>query len=99
METFKEIINGDMLVVVDYFATWCGPCKVMEPVVEELSKELEGKARVLKIDVDKNQDTVDKFNVFAVPTIILYQNGKELWRHAGTMPKPDLLSNIERFML
>jgi thioredoxin len=98
METFNEIINSDKPVLVDFYATWCGPCKVMGPVIEELGKELEGKARVLKVDVEKNQAVAGQYNVQAVPTLIIFKDGQIVWRNAGTMPKPALLAQIEQYM-
>ena len=98
METFNDIINSDKPVLVDFHATWCGPCKMMAPVIEELGKELEGKARVLKIDVDNNQAVAGQYNVQAVPTLIIFKNGQIVWRNAGVMPKSELLAQIEQFV-
>ena len=98
METFNEIINSDKPVLVDFYATWCGPCKVMGPVIEELGKELEGKARVLKVDVEKNQAVAGQYNVQAVPTLIIFKDGQIVWRNAGTMTKPALLAQIEQYV-
>ena len=98
METFNEIINSDKPVLVDFYATWCGPCKAMGPVIEELGKELEGRARVLKVDVDKNQVVAGQYNVQAVPTLIIFKDGQIVWRNAGTMPKPALLAQIEQYV-
>ena len=99
METFNEIINSNKPVLVDFYATWCGPCKVMGPVIEELGKELEGKARVLKVDVDKNQAVAGQYKVQAVPTLIIFKNGQIVWRNSGTMQKPALLAQIEQYMI
>jgi len=71
METFQQIINGDKPVLIDFFATWCGPCKAMSPIVESLGKELQGQARVLKIDVDKNQALAAQYQIQAVPTFMI----------------------------
>ena len=98
METFNDIINGDKPVLVDFYATWCGPCKMMGPVIEELGKELEGKARILKIDVDKNQVVANQYRVQAVPTLVIFKNGQILWRNAGVMSKPELLTHIEQYV-
>ena len=97
METFNDIINSDKPVLVDFYATWCGPCKVMGPVIEELGRELDEKARILKIDVDKNQAVAVQYNVQAVPTLVIFKNGKIVWRFAGAMPKLALLAQIEQF--
>lgn len=98
METFNDIIKGNKPVLVDFYATWCGPCKVMGPVVEDIGKELQGEARVLKIDIDKNQGVADQYNVQAVPTFIIFKNGEILWRNAGAMDKATLLAQIKQYM-
>ncbi|RYY53955.1 MAG: thioredoxin [Chitinophagaceae bacterium] len=92
METFDQLINGDTPVLVDFYADWCGPCKAMEPTVKEVAKSLNGKTRVIKLDIDRNQPTANKYNVRAVPTFILFRKGKEIWRHPGMIDKAGLLS-------
>jgi thioredoxin 1 len=98
METFQEIINGDKPVLVDFFATWCGPCKAMSPIVEAVGKELSGEARVLKIDIDKNQSIAAQYNVQAVPTFMIFKQGKIVWRNAGGVDKLTLKGNVRKFM-
>ena len=98
METFNEIINGDKPVLVDFFATWCGPCKTMHPIIEEISKELQDNARVLKVDVDKNQETITEFEIQAVPTLIIFKNGIVVWRSAGVIDKTSLTQQIKHFI-
>lgn len=83
METFQQIISGEMPVLVDFHATWCGPCKAMGPAVASLGREVQGKARVLKLDIDKAPDVARRFGVQAVPTFIIFKQGKAVWRHAG----------------
>lgn len=95
MESFKEIMKGDKPVLVDFFATWCGPCKAMTPVVEEVGKMVQGKARVLKIDVDKNEKLAEQYNIRTVPTFILFKDGEVLWRKSGVIDKNALLKAIE----
>ncbi len=98
METFKEIINGDKPVLVDFFATWCGPCQAMGPVVESLGKEIQGQARVIKIDIDKNQDTSNEYQIQTVPTFIIFKKGEVVWRHSGMMDKASLEKQVKNFM-
>jgi thioredoxin 1 len=98
MESFNEIINGDQPVLVDFFATWCGPCRAMTPIVEELGKELEGKARVLKVDIDKNESVSNSYQIQTVPTFIVFKQGKVLWRHSGMTDKNALLEQVKSFI-
>ena len=97
METFKDIINGDKPVLVDFFATWCGPCKVMSPTVEALGKEVAGLARVLKIDVDKNEAVANLYRIQSVPTLIIFKKGEIVWRTSGVVEKRVLLEQIQKF--
>ncbi|MBP1677941.1 MAG: trxA [Bacteroidetes bacterium] len=98
METFQQIIHGDKPVLVDFFATWCGPCKAMSPVVEAIGKEMQGKIRVLKIDVDKNQALASQLNIQAVPTFVIYKNGQIVWRKAGGADKTTLKQVVNSFI-
>ena len=100
MEKFDELIKGDTLVLVDYFATWCGPCKMMHPVLEELKKQLGEKIKVVKVDIDKpaNRPHVEANRVQAVPTLILFKQGQVLWRQSGAMPVNQLKAAIEKFL-
>ena len=94
MGKFKELINGDKPVLVDFFATWCGPCKTIAPILKEVKNSLEDKIVIIKIDVDKNEKVSQKFNVRGVPTLILYKNGKTIWRKSGVIPTNQLLAEI-----
>ncbi|MDR1116583.1 MAG: thioredoxin [Tannerella sp.] len=95
METFNEIITGNKPVLVDFYATWCGPCKAMSPIIDEVGKEMQGEARVIKIDVDKNQSVADRYQVQAVPTFVIFKNGRIVWRNAGAVDKASLLRQIK----
>ena len=97
METFQQIIDGDTPVLVDFYADWCGPCKAMEPTVKEVAKSVTGKTRIIKLDIDKNQPTAQTYQVSAVPTFILFKNGKVLWRHPGMIDKAKLLSVLQQY--
>ena len=97
MEKFSEIINGSTPVLVDFFAEWCGPCKAMKPVLDEAKQRLGDKVRIIKIDVDKNNILSQKLEIRSVPTLILYQNGKIVWRASGARPLNELVEIIERY--
>jgi len=98
METFQDIIKGDKPVLVDFFATWCEPCKAMSPVIESVGKELQGQVRVLKIDVDKNPVIAARYQVQSVPTFFIFRKGEVVWRNAGGVDKPTLMQQIRKFV-
>ena len=96
MSNFKEIINGDQPVLVDFFAEWCGPCQAMGPALKELAGDLDGKAKIIKVDIDKNPGAANAFQVRGVPTFMIFKNGKVVWRASGMMPKSELASAINK---
>jgi len=98
METFQQIIDGEKPVLVDFFATWCGPCKTLSPLVVEIGKEIQGKARVLKIDVDKNQTLAAQYQIQSVPTLLIYKNGKVVWKKVGGTNKMEIIQAINSFL-
>ena len=85
-QTFSEIIHGEKPVLVDFYADWCGPCKMMTPVIEAFSKEAGDKIRILKVDVDRNPLAASSYQVHSIPTMMLFKNGNVLWRQAGFVP-------------
>lgn len=98
METFNEVISSDRLVLVDFFATWCGPCKAMHPVLEQLKAQLGDRLRIIKVDVDKHQQTAAQYNVQAVPTLALFRGGQLLWRQSGALPLNQLQAVVESYL-
>jgi thioredoxin 1 len=97
METFKQLIESETPVLVDFYADWCGPCKAMEPVIKETVHELSGKARVIKVDVDKSQSAASQYRVQSIPTFILFKKGEAVWRHTGMIDKQTLTKQILSF--
>ncbi|RWX01428.1 thioredoxin [Flavobacterium cerinum] len=99
MEKFQEIINGNDPVLVDFFATWCGPCQMLAPILTEVKKELGDSIKIIKVDVDKNEALMaaPQFQVKGVPTLMLFQKGKMLWRQSGVVPKEDIIRTIKSF--
>lgn len=97
MESFEDIIKSEKPVLVDFFATWCGPCKMMHPVLEELHEKIGDKARIIKIDIDKNEPLAAAYNVRSVPTLMIFKNGKLEWRTAGVQSASALEQVINQF--
>lgn len=94
MGSFQDIVNGEVPTLVDFFATWCGPCKAMQPVLDQLKNDMGEKVRIVKIDVDKNPQAADKFKVRGVPTFVLFKSGEIMWRQSGGMPLQTLKDKI-----
>lgn len=90
----SEVLKSELPVLADFFATWCGPCQMQGPIVEELAKELEGKVKVVKVDVDQAQQTSQKYGVMSVPTLILFKSGQVVKQLTGFRGKEDLLKEI-----
>ncbi len=95
MASFSDIINGDVPVLIDFHAEWCGPCKMLSPIIQEVAKEMSGKVRVIKIDVDKNPAVSNKFQIRGVPTMMLFKNGNSVWRQSGVLQKEQIISEIQ----
>ena len=96
MEKFEELIQSEKPVLVDFFATWCGPCKAMHPVLEELKNEIGDAARIAKIDVDQHEELAARYRIQAVPTFIVFKKGEAVWRHSGVISGKDLKAVIEQ---
>lgn len=94
MSSFFEITAGDQPVLVDFFATWCGPCKTMSPILKEVKDNFGDQIKIIKIDVDKNQRLAASLNVKGVPTLVIYKNSNILWRQSGVVQKNDIISKI-----
>tara|TARA_Y100000782_G_scaffold114807_1_gene152575 strand:+ start:10973 stop:11275 length:303 start_codon:yes stop_codon:yes gene_type:complete len=98
MSKFQELINGEVPVLVDFFAEWCGPCKMMAPVLKELKSDMGSAVKVIKVDVDKNQAAALKYQVRGVPTLILFKKGEMVWRQSGVVPVHQLESIIQQHL-
>tara|TARA_B100001094_G_scaffold12144_1_gene10792 strand:+ start:1395 stop:1691 length:297 start_codon:yes stop_codon:yes gene_type:complete len=96
MSDFNEIINSEKPTLVDFYATWCGPCQMLTPILEGVSTEVGDNAKVLKVDIEKNMDTASQYGVRSVPTLILFKEGKEVWRQTGLTQKNVLVETINR---
>ena len=92
---FKKIISSKTPVLVDFFADWCGPCKMLAPILKDVKKELGDAVKIVKIDVDKNQSIATKYQVKGVPTMLLFKNGKQVWRQSGVLQKKDIVQIIQ----
>ena len=95
MEKFNEMINGEQLTLVDFFATWCGPCKMMHPILEQLKEKMGDDIRILKVDVDKNEALSMQYRIQSVPTLMLFKKGEVVWRQSGAMRINDLRATLD----
>lgn len=98
METFKDLINGSQPLLVDFHATWCGPCKMMSPELQRFARNNTDKLRVIKIDIDKNQNAAQQFNIQGVPTLILFKEGKVLWRQSGALSAQQISDAVKPYL-
>ena len=95
MKTFQDIINSETPVLVDFFATWCGPCQMLAPILKEVKDSLEDQISIIKIDVDKNEQLSAQYQVRGVPTMMLFKKGKQLWRQSGVLSKEQIIKIIK----
>ncbi len=96
MSAFEDIINSETPVLVDFTAAWCGPCKTLAPILQDVASQLNGKARIIKVDVDANPQAAAHYGIQGVPTLILFKKGEMLWRQSGVMPAGQILSVINQ---
>ena len=96
---FKEVVlDSEKVVLVDFWATWCGPCRIIGPIVDELHEELEGKAVIGKVNVDENSEASANYGVRNIPTILIFKNGEVVDKLVGAVPKSEILSKLESYM-
>lgn len=98
MEKLKDLIESEQPVLIDFYADWCGPCKAMAPLIQQVARELAGKIRVIKVNVDKNVEAAQQYNISGVPTFLLFKKGKVMWRHSGTIDYGSLLKVLNQYM-
>jgi thioredoxin 1 len=94
----EQVLNSDVPVLIDFWAEWCGPCKAIGPAVEEVARELEGRAKVFKVDVDSNNDLAMQYRIMSIPALVVFKGGKEVDRLVGMAPKAQIAALLERHM-
>lgn len=94
-QKFNEIIKSEIPVLIDFYADWCGPCKMLAPILKEVKEELGDHVKIIKIDVDKNEQLAAKYQVRGVPTMIVFKNGEQKWRQSGVLQKDNIINVIK----
>lgn len=95
---FNTIINSEQPVLIDFYANWCGPCKMLAPILKDVKKDLGDTIKIVKIDVDKNQSLAAKYQVRGVPTMLLFKKGKQVWRQSGVLQKNDIIAVVKQHL-
>ena len=98
MSNFSELVNGDQPVLIDFYADWCGPCKMLAPILKEVKQVVGEDLKIVKIDVDRNQQAASAFQVRGVPTMILFKEGKPVWRQSGVVEKGAIMAAIQPYL-
>jgi len=96
--SFSNIIDSEIPVLVDFHADWCGPCKMLAPILKQVKDQLAESVKIVKIDVDKNQSLASKYQVRGVPTMLLFKNGKQVWRQSGVLQKDEIIRTIQSYL-
>ena len=97
MSKFSEIINSNKPVLIDFYAEWCGPCQTMKPILNELKTKITDSAKIIKIDIDKNQQLAENLNIKGVPTFMIFKNGETLWRQSGILSSSELEKVLKQY--
>jgi len=97
-KSFSQLINSDQPVLIDFHATWCGPCKMLAPIIKNVKKKMGDQVTILKIDIDKNQALASKLSIRGVPTLVLYQKGEQLWRQSGMISEAELMEVLDTYL-